>query len=65
MVTLRVCEPDAAGACGNLLFAGPLAVGDSQAVCSAQSTLVYQEAPPGSPFGPLVEAVCDGEDVEI
>ena len=64
-VTLRVCAPDAAGACGSLLFAGPLAVGESQAVCSADDTVVYQEAAPGGSFGAFVEAVCVGMDVEI
>jgi hypothetical protein len=64
-VTLRVCEPSSAGVCGSLLFAGPLSIGESQNVCSAQSTLVYQEAAPGQPFGALVEAVCDGADVEF
>ena len=64
-VTVRVCEPNTAGDCGSVLFTGPLAVGDAQNVCSAQHTLVYQEAVPGEPFGPLVEAVCDSADVEI
>ena len=65
-ITLRVCEPNAAGECGSLLFAGPLALGESQSVCSQQATLVYQEAAPSEPFGPLVEAVCEpGREVAI
>jgi hypothetical protein len=64
-ITLQVCEPNSAGECASLLFAGPLSIGESQSVCSAQPTLVYQEAAPGQSFGPLVEAVCDGADVEI
>lgn len=64
-VTLRVCEPSSTGECGGLLFAGPLSLGEAQNVCSAESTVVYQEAAPGQSFGALVEAVCDGADVEI
>ncbi|HEU4429357.1 MAG TPA: hypothetical protein VFT98_11430 [Myxococcota bacterium] len=64
-VTVRVCEPNAAGECGSVLFAGPLSVGDAQNVCSAQDTVLYREAAPGEPFGPFVEAVCSGADVEI
>ena len=64
-VTLRVCEPNASGDCGSVLFTGALSVDDAHSVCSAGRTLLYQEAAPGEPFGPLVEAVCDGADVEI
>jgi len=64
-VTLRVCEPNASGDCGSVLFAGALSVDEAHSVCSAGRTLLYQEAAPGEPFGPLVEAVCDGADVEI
>ncbi|HEU4427393.1 MAG TPA: hypothetical protein VFT98_01450 [Myxococcota bacterium] len=64
-VTVRACEPNVAGGCASVLFEGPLSLGDSRNVCSAQPTLIYQEAAPGEPFGPFVEAVCTGADVEI
>jgi hypothetical protein len=64
-VTVRACEPSAAGACASVLFEGPLSLGGAQNVCSAQPTLIYQEAAPGQPLGPFVEAVCNGADVEI
>jgi hypothetical protein len=65
-VAVRVCEPDAEGACGAVLFEGELSVGQSQSVCAAASTLVYQERlPAASEYEPPVTAVCDGGDVEI
>jgi hypothetical protein len=62
---LRVCERDAAGGCGAVLFEGPLPVGGTQNVCSAAPTVVYQEAPPGELPQGFVEAVCDDADVEF
>lgn len=64
-VTVRACEAASAGGCGAQLFLGPLSVGDSREICSAEATIVYQEAPPGEPLGGFVEAVCAGDDVEI
>lgn len=65
-VTVRACEPDGAGACGNVLFEGPLALGEEASVCSATDTIVYQEWDELlAAFAPPVEAVCEGGDVEI
>lgn len=64
--TVRVCEPDAAGACGNLLFMGPLSVGESQNVCTDGGTVVYEEWDDAmSAFGPPTSAVCEDRAVEI
>ncbi len=63
---VRVCEDTGNGSCGALLFAGPLALGESQAVCSSQPTVLYQEFDDATQqFAPPVEAVCDGTPVEI
>ena len=65
-VSVRVCDPDAEGACGTVLFEGELSVGQSQSVCAAAGTLVYQERLlAASEYEPPVTAVCDGGDVEI
>lgn len=64
--TIRVCSPDAAGGCGDVLFAGSLSVGESQNVCVAGGEIVYQEwDADSSDFGPPVNAVCEGQPVEI
>ena len=62
---LRVCEAGGQIPCGVVLHEAPLSVGEIANVCTVADTIVYQEAAPGSPYGPLVEAVCDGADVEI
>jgi hypothetical protein len=63
---VRVCEPDADGACGALIFQDTLAVGEDEAVCSASPTLVYQEWDSAAgEFAPPVQAMCEGGDVEI
>ena len=65
-VAVLVCDPDAEGACGAVLFEGDLSVGQSQSVCAAADTLVYQERlPTASEYEAPVTAVCDGADVEI
>ena len=65
-VTVRACEPDGSGACGNVLFEGALALGEEAPVCSATDTIVYQEWDDIlAAFAPPVEAVCEGGDVEI
>jgi len=63
---VQVCQPDAAGDCGELRFAGELATGEGESVCVDGPTLVYREwdALEGA-FGPPVGAVCEGADVEI
>jgi hypothetical protein len=64
---LRVCEPDAAGRCGSVLFSGPLALGASADVCTEAGIVVYEEWDPSlAAFGPATTAVCeDGGDVEL
>lgn len=65
-VSVRVCEADAAGACGTLLFEGQLSVGGVANVCTVEETVVYQERPvSGGDYGAPVSAVCDGAEVEI
>jgi hypothetical protein len=65
-VQVRVCEPQVSGECGNLLFLGTLALGESENVCSAAPTVVYQEYDDLlAAFGPPTVAVCDGGDVEL
>jgi hypothetical protein len=65
-VAVRVCEPDAAGACGLLLFEGLLSVGQSQSVCADSGTVIYQERlPDAADYEPPVSAVCEAVDVEI
>ena len=65
-VAVRVCDPDAEGACGTVLFEGELSIGQSQSVCAAAGTLVYQERlPAASEYEAPVTAVCDAADVEI
>jgi len=65
-VTVRACEPDGSGACGTVLFEGPLALGEEAPLCSATDTIVYQEWDELlAAFAPPVEAVCEGGDVEI
>ncbi len=63
-VSLRVCERSSAGACGATLFEGPLGLGQAQRVCTAGDTILYQEDL-GAGFGPVVEAICAGQDIEI
>lgn len=63
-ISLRVCEPAGAHACGAMLFEGPLSFGQSQHVCTTGETILYQEDTGGG-LGPPVEAVCSGDDVEI
>ena len=63
--TVRACTPDAAGGCGELLFEGTLALGQSQEVCSGGSTVSYVEYDDVlDAFGAAVEAICNG-DVEL
>jgi len=64
---LRVCEPDASGGCGSVLFSGPLALGASAEVCTDAGVVVYEEWDPSlAAFGPATTAVCDdGGDVEL
>jgi hypothetical protein len=65
-MTVRVCEPDAWGACATVLFEGDLALGGEAHVCTEGETVLYQERDvAGGEFGPPVTAVCDGSDVEI
>lgn len=65
LVEVRVCEPDAEGGCGSLLYIGALEPGDVREICSSSGTLVHQtyEDPLGG-YGPPVTAACDG-DVEL
>lgn len=63
---IRACEPDAAAECGELLFAGTLAVGESQEICVGARILVYEEYDAAlAAYQPPVEAVCDANDVEL
>lgn len=63
---LRVCEDDGTGHCGAVLFEGDLALDASQAVCSDDPTIVYQEwDTANASFDAPVVARCDGNDVEI
>ncbi len=63
---LRVCEDDGTGHCGTVLFEGDLAQDASQAVCTADSTILYQEwDTTGASFDAPVVARCDGDDVEL
>lgn len=63
---VRACENDGSDACGSVLFSGTLAVGESQEVCAAGDTIVYQEWDPAlGTFAQPVTAVCAGGDVEI
>jgi hypothetical protein len=63
---VRVCEPAPAQSCGAELFAGTLSLGQSQEVCAAGDTLVYQELDPATgTYGDSVVARCDGGDVEL
>ena len=65
-VQVRVCEPQGSGECGNVLFLGTLALGESENVCSAAPTVVYEEYDDAlAAFGPPTVAVCDGGDVEL
>lgn len=64
--TVRVCAPDAAGGCGQLLFEGTLSIGESQNVCVSGDEIVYQEwdgALPG--YATPTTAVCQDQPVEI
>lgn len=64
--TVRVCEADANGSCGTVLFEGTLALGDVQNVCVAGQTVVYQEYDSAlNAYAPPTQAVCDGADVEL
>ena len=64
--TVRACEPDASGGCGTVLFEGVLALGDTQSVCTAGITLVYQEFDTtAGAYGPPTQAVCDGTEVQL
>jgi len=63
---VRACENDGSDACGAILFTGSLAVGESQELCAAGDTVVYQEWDPAlGAFAQPVTAVCAGGDVEI
>ena len=65
-VVLRVCTPDAAGACGTELFSGTLVLGEQELVCSQTSTIVYQKYDAGTgAFKAPVRAACNGADVQI
>ena len=64
-VPIRICEADTDGQCDLVLFQGSLAVGDSQTVCSASATIVYQNDDGSGGYGPPTQARCDGVDVEI
>ena len=65
--SLRVCEPNASGGCGSVLFSGPLALGASAEVCTDAGIVVYEEWDPAlAAFGPTTIAVCeDGGDIEL
>lgn len=64
--SVRVCDRGSAHSCGAELFAGTLALGQSQQVCAAGDTIVYQElAAAPATYGDPVEARCDGGDVEL
>ena len=64
---IRVCEVGPLRHCGELLFAGDLALGEDEPVCSEGRTIVYQEFNfTVGAFGPPTEALClDGLDVEL
>jgi hypothetical protein len=65
-VTLKVCERSETGGCGVVLFEGNLSVGQTENVCTVEGTVLYQErAVSAGAYGPPVEALCDGADVEI
>ena len=63
---VRVCDPDASGNCGTVLFEGTMEVGVSHQVCGAGPVVMYQDydASAGT-YGPPTEARCDGGDVEL
>ncbi|MBI1815181.1 MAG: hypothetical protein HYR72_09400 [Deltaproteobacteria bacterium] len=63
---VRVCEPDAAGACGTVLFEGSLALGESRTVCATGVTIGYQDVDATTGiYGPRTDARCDAADVEL
>lgn len=63
---VRACEAADQGSCGAVLFEETLALGESREVCVAGDTVVYQEYDPElADFGPPVEALCQGGDVEL
>lgn len=63
---ILACEPDASGGCGELIFAGTLAIGEEQVVCASTGRIVYQEYDEAlADYQPPVEAVCDDNDVEL
>lgn len=64
---IRVCAMSPPGACQEVLFEGPLAVGETVNVCS-ETSAVRVERPAATPEEPaafVTGAVCDGNDVEI
>jgi len=62
---LRACTIDDFGACDGILFLGTLALGESQEVCTDQTTILYEEYDDAEQaFGPATEALCD-TDVEL
>ena len=65
--SVRVCEPGPAQSCGVELFAGTLALGESEEICvAAGGALVYQEYDTThGAWGDPVTARCDGGDVEL
>jgi hypothetical protein len=66
VVPVRVCEPDAEGGCASELFVGSIELGEVVPICAAGDTVVYQEWDVElADFASLVEAVCDGRDVEL
>ena len=77
---VRACEPRASKRnqpaharakavderCGKNLFTGKLALGEAQLVCTDGESILYAfERPRGGGFGPLIEASCDGTDVQF
>lgn len=64
--SVRVCEPDPAGACQAVLFEGALAQGEAVEVCT-DTELIHHDQPDESPDGRSAPtgADCAGADVEL
>ena len=63
--SVRVCEPDPAGACAAVLFEGTLAPGEAVEVCT-DTEVIHHDRPDDSPDGRSAPtgADCLGTDVE-